>query len=232
MFGGFGELVAAFAIFLCLHSIPPMRPVKQRLISLFGKRGYYLGYSLLSLLVIVWLLQTVWSAPYVELWPYEFWAARATAYLMLPASVLFFAGFLRPNPVSIGPAGGYRADRAGFVGIVRHPALWGFALWSGAHLLVNGDLAAVMFFGGLLLLSLGGMFIVDRRKKKLLGETAWRTLTENTSNLPFWGLFKGGNCRFVWMDVWAVITGSGFYLLVIWLHPFVVGVSPLSGFFE
>ncbi|WP_020593527.1 NnrU family protein [Kiloniella laminariae] len=232
MFGGFGELVAAFAIFLCLHSIPPMRPVKQRLISLLGKRGYYLGYSLLSLLVIAWLLQAVWHAPYIELWSYEYWAARGTAYIMLPASVLFLSGFLRPNPLSIGPAAGYRADQAGFVGVVRHPALWGFALWSGAHLLVNGDLAAVIFFGGLLLLSLGGMFIVDRRRRKILGDDTWQILAENTSNFPFLALLRGGNCRPVRADIWAVVAGGLSYLLLIWLHPFVIGVSPLSGFFE
>lgn len=33
---------------------------------------------------------------------------------------------------------------------MRHPMLTGFALWAAAHLLVNGDLASIMMFGGLL----------------------------------------------------------------------------------
>ena len=34
---------------------------------------------------------------------------------------------------------------------MRHPMLTGFALWAIAHLLVNGDLASIILFGGLLL---------------------------------------------------------------------------------
>ncbi|MBE1297273.1 NnrU family protein [Phycobacter azelaicus] len=34
---------------------------------------------------------------------------------------------------------------------MRHPMLTGFALWALAHLLVNGDLASIVLFGGLLL---------------------------------------------------------------------------------
>ncbi|MGR3760442.1 NnrU family protein [Roseobacteraceae bacterium NS-SX3] len=34
---------------------------------------------------------------------------------------------------------------------MRHPMLTGFALWAFAHLLVNGDLASIVLFGGLLL---------------------------------------------------------------------------------
>ncbi|MBY5976007.1 NnrU family protein [Phaeobacter italicus] len=33
---------------------------------------------------------------------------------------------------------------------MRHPMLTGFALWAIAHLLVNGDLASIILFGGLL----------------------------------------------------------------------------------
>jgi len=33
---------------------------------------------------------------------------------------------------------------------LRHPMLLGFALWAVAHLMVNGDLASIILFGGLL----------------------------------------------------------------------------------
>ncbi len=33
---------------------------------------------------------------------------------------------------------------------MRHPMLVGFGVWAGAHLLVNGDLASFLMFGGLL----------------------------------------------------------------------------------
>ena len=34
---------------------------------------------------------------------------------------------------------------------MRHPMLTGFSIWAIAHLLVNGDLASVLLFGGLLI---------------------------------------------------------------------------------
>lgn len=45
--------------------------------------------------------------------------------------------------MGIGPAGGRLCAR------FRHPMLWGFFLWAVAHLLVTGDLASLLLFGGL-----------------------------------------------------------------------------------
>ncbi|MGB1209349.1 MAG: NnrU family protein, partial [Paracoccaceae bacterium] len=36
------------------------------------------------------------------------------------------------------------------VGNLKHPQLTGFKIWTLAHLLVNGDLASLILFGGLL----------------------------------------------------------------------------------
>ena len=232
MFGGFGNLIAAFLLFLLLHSIPPMQSVKGSLISIFGKKGYYFGYSVISLVVLIWLIIEVWAAPYIEVWPYEAWAARTTAHIMPLATIIFMAGFLRPNPISIGPSHGFDKDRQGFVGIVRHPALWGFALWAGAHLFANGGLAEVMFFGGLLALSLVGMFIVDRRKKRVLGTEVWEKLSKGTSNIPLVGLLRGGNCRPTLKDGYSLFVGLMLFAVAIYLHPVLLGVSPLSGFFS
>lgn len=48
---------------------------------------------------------------------------------------------------------------------MRHPMLWGQAIWAVAHLLVNGDLASVVLFGGLGLWALLEMALINR--------TAW-----------------------------------------------------------
>ena len=45
---------------------------------------------------------------------------------------------------------------------VRHPMLWGMVIWAGAHLLVNGDVASVVLFGGLGLWALIQMRLIDR----------------------------------------------------------------------
>tara|TARA_R110000824_G_scaffold45713_1_gene132002 strand:- start:72 stop:626 length:555 start_codon:yes stop_codon:yes gene_type:complete len=45
---------------------------------------------------------------------------------------------------------------------IRHPMLTGVVLWSVAHLLVNGDTAAVVLFGGLGLWALVEMAVINR----------------------------------------------------------------------
>lgn len=45
--------------------------------------------------------------------------------------------------MGVGPAGGRMSA------MFRHPMLWGLFLWSVSHLLVNGDSASVVLFGGL-----------------------------------------------------------------------------------
>lgn len=44
----------------------------------------------------------------------------------------------------------------------RHPMLWGFSLWAIAHLLVNGDTASFVLFGGLLAWALVEMAAINR----------------------------------------------------------------------
>ena len=45
---------------------------------------------------------------------------------------------------------------------IRHPMLGGVKVWAFAHLLVNGDLASIILFGGLLLWSVASMLLINR----------------------------------------------------------------------
>ena len=44
---------------------------------------------------------------------------------------------------------------------LRHPMLWGVVLWSVAHLLVNGDVASIVLFGGMGLWALASMVLIN-----------------------------------------------------------------------
>ena len=50
---------------------------------------------------------------------------------------------------------------------MRHPQLTAFKIWALAHLLVNGDLASVLLFGGLLGWAVGSVILINR------AEPAW-----------------------------------------------------------
>jgi len=68
-------------------------------------------------------------------------------------TLMFFALFA----FGIGPAGGRLSAK------IRHPMLWGILLWTVAHLLVNGDLASILLFGGVLGWAVVAMIGSNRR---------------------------------------------------------------------
>jgi uncharacterized membrane protein len=45
---------------------------------------------------------------------------------------------------------------------IRHPQLTAFKIWAFAHLLVNGDLASILLFGGLLLWAVGEVILINK----------------------------------------------------------------------
>jgi uncharacterized membrane protein len=62
----------------------------------------------------------------------------------------------------------------GVLRITRHPVMWGVGLWAAVHLVANGDLASLLFFGGFLLTALGGAWHLDRRLAATEGESPER----------------------------------------------------------
>ncbi|MEP0962360.1 MAG: NnrU family protein [Roseobacter sp.] len=45
---------------------------------------------------------------------------------------------------------------------IRHPELTGFKIWAVAHLLVNGDLASILLFTGLLAWAVGSVILINK----------------------------------------------------------------------
>lgn len=56
---------------------------------------------------------------------------------------------------------------AWIAGSIKHPQLTGFKIWAIAHLLVNGDLASLVLFGGLLGWAVFEVITINRRGKNL-----------------------------------------------------------------
>jgi uncharacterized membrane protein len=227
---GWVELLAAGAAFLIAHALPARPALRSQLIAVAGRRMYLFAYSIASLLLLGWLIQSAARAPFVELWPYEDWQLLVPAVGMLFGCVLLTFGLTSPNPLSIGGRHNARFDpqHPGIAGVVRHPILWATLVWSVSHAVPNGDISHVLMFGTFALFSAIGMIAIDRRRRSALGEAEWRTMAQFTSNLPFAGIARG----------WRVNDGAGtalrlaggvvLYLLLILLHGAVTGV-PLLG---
>lgn len=173
---GWIVFAAALAAFFILHSVPLRPPVRPWLIARLGPAGFWIAYSVLSIALLGAVFVAARHAPRVALWgepPHAGWIVLAA--MILAGTILAF-GLGRPNPLSFGGARNAAFDpaNAGLLRWVRHPVLAAFLLWSAAHLLVNGDLAHVLLFGSLAGFSLMGMAMIDRRRRREMGEATWR----------------------------------------------------------
>lgn len=210
-----------FAIALCVfflaHGIPVRPKVKARIVARIGARGFTIGYSLLSVAILTWLIIAAGRAPFVELWPYAPWQKHAALTLVLIGLIILCLAIGRPNPLSFGGANNaaFDPETPGIVGWFRHPLLAAIGLWAGAHTLVNGDLAHVILFGLFTGFALIGRKIIDRRKKRQLGED-WSRLAATARKLH---LTRNGLLR--------VLVSVLLYGALIALHAPIIGVSPL-----
>jgi uncharacterized membrane protein len=218
-------LLMAVTAFLVTHTIPALPRVRRGLITLLGWRAYMVAYSLVSIGVVIWVGVAYRQAPYVEVWAYDprlFWLPV----LLMPFSCIAMAvGALRPNPLSVSfyrQTSTFDAQRPGLLGLSRHPLLWGFLLWALLHMVANGDVASLVMFGLLAVLSAAGMKGLDAKRRRALGGEEWARLTQNA---PLWP----GRCSIglTTTDKFAVLIGFAIYAALLALHPLVIGVSPL-----
>lgn len=215
---GWGELGLGFALFLAAHLVPARAPVRRRLTSFLGERGYLLLYGLVSLLLLGWLLAAAGRAPYLAVWEQAPWQRWVVLLAMATACLLVALAIGVPNPLSFGGRRGAVFDPAhpGIVGLTRHPLLWALALWAAAHLFANGDLAHILLFGGFLVMALVGMAALDRRNRARLG-AGWRELALRRA--PGWRP----------RDAWRLLLALLLFLGLLLAHPLVIGVDPLAG---
>ena len=213
---GWLEYILAFAAFLASHALPVRPAVKARIVTRIGARGFTLAYSALSVAMLAWLISAAGRAPHVELWPRAPWQTWVPIFAGALAAVIITLSIGRPNPLSFGGSRNaeFDPDHAGIVGWTRHPLLAAIALWAAAHIAPNGDLAHVLLFAVFLGFALLGMRIIDRRKRRALGDD-WRRMTQTTRRLQ---ITPGGVAR--------VLAGLGLWGGLMWLHAPVIGVSP------
>lgn len=180
------EFVTAYAVFFVSHSIPVRPPVRSWLYARLGKAGFTLAYSVLSLGVLVWLIGATGRAPNVVLWGWAPWIAHVPLAVMLPVCLILVLSVARPNLFSYGGMwnGRFEQMRPGTVRWTRHPMLLALALWAGAHIVTNGDLAYVVLFGTFAGLALLGRRLIDRRRRREMGEE-WQRLSAAVARAPW-----------------------------------------------
>jgi len=116
--------------------------------------------ALFGILIVVSLVMLIYGyrwTPFVPVWTPPVWTIHVTNLLMVLAFYIYGAG----------------ATKIRLAQKIRHPQLIGFKTWAVAHLLVNGDLASVVLFGGLLAWAVVEVIKINKAEGKEWTRPEW-----------------------------------------------------------
>jgi uncharacterized membrane protein len=184
-------LILAALLWVFVHIGVSGTALRGRVVERLGETGFTVAFSVASVASIALLVQAWQGAETTPLWVAAPWLRWIIAILMLPAFLLFTCSLIG-NPTAMGGAGLLAKGPRGIQRVTRHPMLWSFAIWSGLHVLGNGDSAALVFFGAFLVTALAGMPSIDAKMARRHGE-AWAGFAAASSILPGGAILAGRN---------------------------------------
>ena len=143
-------LILGLVLFLGTHAFSMARGPRARLVGRIGERRFKLGYTALSLLGLVLIavgFHDYRASGMIAVWDPPVWTRHLALTLVLLAFICLAAAYL---------PGHIRAK-------VKHPMLLAVKIWATAHLLANGDLGAMLLFGGFLAWAVAARISAKRR---------------------------------------------------------------------
>jgi uncharacterized membrane protein len=227
---GFLPLIALLAAFVAVHTVISRPVLRKPLVAWLGRRGYGTLHGIVSVLGMAAVFWAYFQAPYLELWP------PSTALRAVPAIAMPVACILAATSVA-NPYAGLSGDRLpegdnpapGILGLTRHPAPWALILWAAAHVIANGDLAGILFFGTMLVFAALAPALVDSRRRRLCGEAAWSRFAAATSTTPFLSAIRD-HAKIDWRGIgWKpVVSGLLLFGAILLIHGTVFGVAAIA----
>ena len=152
-------MIVGLVLFLGIHLVPVAQPLRVRLVAQFGDkpyRGLFSAVAGLGLVLIIagWHMRPEGVPLFAPLA-----GARAAAPVLVTISFILFAAANMKTHIRR---------------IVRHPMLIGLMLWSGVHLLANGDLTGTILFGSFLAYSAVALISAIQRGAVKVFVPAWK----------------------------------------------------------
>jgi len=177
-------IVLFSALFTVTHLVLSHGSIREGFIKTIGLWPFRSLYSLITFLTLGPAAVLWWQNRHLGavLWELPFWPERIIAgLLVLFGFFLFFQLLATPSPASMMPA---KSEARGVLRITRHPMNMGISLWALAHLLANGTVGDVAFFGSFVVVGVLGPYHMDARLKKTKGED-FIEFCKQTSVMPF-----------------------------------------------
>ncbi len=125
-------LVAGLALFIVLHLVPGIAPLRAALVASMGGKRYRGAFSALAFAGLAMIVWGYSAAPSEPVYVPPDWGRQAAVW-MVPAAFVLFAAANMPTHIR---------------SVVQHPMLLGLLLWALAHLAANGELRSLLLFGG------------------------------------------------------------------------------------
>lgn len=222
------NLILAGVVFVMMHVLISGTARRDAWVARLGERGFQGVFSLVSVLVIVWVVRAYQAAPYIPIWDPPHALRWLTFLLMIVAFLFVVIGLTTPNPTAVG--GESHLDdaepAAGILRVTRHPFLWGVAIWATAHLLANGDAASMVLFLTFLALAHIGPRSIDAKRARRYG-AKWERFAAATSNAPFAAIIAGRNhLSIAEIKWWRIVLALVLFGAVLGHHLLIFGVSP------
>lgn len=214
-------IVFWWLVFAGSHMVLSSQPLRGQLIARLGEKGFVGLYSLIAFATFIPLVWVYFGNRHAGGVIWNLAAAPGVrplaAALAVLAIALIVGGVLHPSPALVGMKQSWGAR--GLTRITRHPVFMGFALWALSHLLLNGFLTDILFFGGMLAFSLAGAAHQDARKRATEGKRLGQFFAES-SYWPFGAIIAGRN-RIIWRELpWiALAVGAAAAIGIYALHP-------------
>jgi uncharacterized membrane protein len=140
-------LMIGMVLFFGTHLVPNITGVRAGLVGVFGEKVYKLGYTVLSLAGIILMFMGRSRADFELLWVAPEWLKIVAMIFMFTSLYCLLAMFMPTNVKKW----------------VHHPMLTFMLLFGVGHLLSNGDVAALVFFGSLAIFSLFKIISLSKR---------------------------------------------------------------------
>ena len=218
---GWTGVLAWWLAFAGSHMVLSSVPVRGAIVRRIGEGPFAGIYSLVALATFIPMVWTYWPSRHTGamLWNLRGVPGATVVTIVLAATGFAFiaASVAQPSPTSMDARAILRAR--GITRVTRHPLLVGLALWGTAHVLVNGFLSDIVFFGGFPVFALIGATHQDARKQsQQLSRLG--TFYGETSLVPF-GAIITRRTRFAVGEMPWVALGSGVLIALIlyYLHP-------------
>jgi uncharacterized membrane protein len=182
-------LILMSVLFAVTHIGMSHDPFRARLVEQIGPKGFQGVYTLVSFITFGGAIGIFAGHRNMGpvLWTMPRWLTPAVYLLMLIAFLLLVLSMRNRSPA--GMVGGTMEAR-GVLKITRHPMNMALACFGLAHVIANGSLGDIFFFGSIFIVGFFGPYHQDRRKVREKGED-YVAFQRETGVLPFAAIAQG-----------------------------------------